>query len=300
MFQFALYRNLRDRRSDVFLDIHEYEEARERSFDLDKAFAIAYRRFDYPILIWPLVNFDRYMNAKGKRTSGVRGLFGKVSGGLSRRAENLYLSTFEHISDRQFFDPGYLSGIGRAYLEGYWQSPRYFEEGDIRRAFSFSKPADPSVALLLERIQSSHSIAIHFRRGDYAENPALTMIYGNICTPAYYARAADLAMRRVGNPTFFVFSDDIEWVRHQSFVRELGNIVEVEINHRNSWTDMMLMSKCKHNIVANSSYSWWAAWLNDNPSKMVICPSKWVNEGYEDKLSDLSEILPRDWIKIDG
>lgn len=160
-------------------------------------------------------------------------------------------------------------------LLGYFQSEKYFKdfEGDIRTFFTptSNTPSKPGVA------------SIHVRRTDYLKfpnhHPTLDM--------KYYEKA----MEKVGVNKFLVFSDDIPWCK-QHFV---GNQFEFSENH-NEITDLALQMKCEHNIIANSTYSWWAAWLNDNKEKKVVCPEKWFGPALS--MHNIKDLFPNGWIKI--
>lgn len=182
------------------------------------------------------------------------------------------------------------SSSGYRFLYGGWHNPSYFAsvEEQVRQAFQFNTlHLDKHNSQLIEKINLCNSVAIHVRRGDFVKESKL---FGNIATPEYYKKAIEYIKRHVEDPVFYVFSDDIVWCRE--------NIKEKDVRYidfntgQDSWKDMMLMSKCKHNINANSTFSWWGAWLNDNPEKIVIVPNKFTNtEGSE-------QIYPKDWIKI--
>ncbi len=124
--------------------------------------------------------------------------------------------------------------------------------------------------------------------GDYVNHP----IHGGICTMDYYQQAIDIMKSKIVNPKFFIFSNDIEWCHSHL---KLADAVYITGNKgENSYRDMQLMSMCKHNIIANSSFSWWGAWLNNNPDKIVIAPAKWFN----DPKINTRDLIPDDWIKI--
>ena len=117
-------------------------------------------------------------------------------------------------------------------------------------------------------------------------------IYGNIATPKYYKESIKLIEEKIENPTFFVFSNDMEWVKENIQIN--SRVFYVDINSGDdSYKDMQLMSKCKHNIIANSSFSWWGAWLNENKNKIVVAPKKWVNR--DDVDSDKIELFCKNW-----
>jgi len=146
---------------------------------------------------------------------------------------------------------------------------------------------------ILQTIKETNSISIHVRRGDYVEDK-VTNAYHGVCNLEYYLEALKQLERRYDNLILFFFSDDIDWVKKKfSYLEQSKFFVENNINEKN-WIDMCLMSSCKHNIIANSSFSWWGAWLNSNASKTVFAPKKW---NYNKEL-DISSLLPVEWIKL--
>lgn len=141
----------------------------------------------------------------------------------------------------------------------------------------------------MRRIIETNSVSIHIRRGDYLSeiNQGL---YGGICTEMYYAKAITYICNKIDQPSFFVFSNEIDWVKNNV---DIPNPTYIDFNNgADSWQDMFLMSQCKHNIIANSSFSWWGAWLNRNTNKIVITPSRFIN------LEEDSDIIPDAWIRI--
>lgn len=182
------------------------------------------------------------------------------------------------------------------YFSGYWQTERYFSniEDVIRMKFSFNlEKISERNSSLLNEITNKNSISIHARRGDYVSNPTVKMILGDICGLDYYIKAIEYINSNVENPFFYFFSDEPEWVRENFLHLSLTNSKIIDWNKKeNSWQDMMLMSRCKHNIIANSSFSWWGAWLNKYPNKIIIAPAKWFNK------TEALDIVPENWIKI--
>lgn len=167
--------------------------------------------------------------------------------------------------------------MDQVYLEGYWQTEKYFSkiEEVLRKDFTFPTITDENNRKLVSEIQGCQAVSMHIRRGDYLSEKNAPM-HGNICTKEYYERAISYIRENVENPIFFVFTDDADWAR-----QEYGNNKEfmiVDNNHgEDSYRDMQLMSLCKHHIIANSSFSWWGAWLNPDKEKIVVAPSKWFN-----------------------
>jgi hypothetical protein len=190
-----------------------------------------------------------------------------------------------------------LDAPSAVYLQGYWQSEKYFRDihETIREEFTF--PADTEndyLSELFNLIRQTNSVAVHVRRGDYATDKMTNSVHGLLPTE-YYLGAIRLIKQKQINPVFFVFSDDPQWVS-ESFPNEPGYVI---INHKKpvrNYVDMMLMSACKHNIIANSSYSWWGAWLNNNPGKIVIAPEKWYTEGNNAEV--IKDRIPEGWITI--
>ena len=172
------------------------------------------------------------------------------------------------------------------YLSGYWQSEKYFMDikDKIREAFTFDDKNECDMAIK-NLICSTESVAVHIRRGDYVNNK----LHGNICGVQYYKNAIAFIREKIKEPKFFVFSDDIEWCETNL---NLEDAVMVRGNTGiNSYLDMYFMSLCKHNIIANSTFSWWGAWLNANPYKKVAAPSQWFNLSN----SPVGDIIPTEW-----
>jgi len=200
-----------------------------------------------------------------------------------------------YVQERDFnFDPEILAINKGVYLDGYWQSENYFKdiEAVIRKELSIKTPIDDDNCAIRDKIDNDHSISIHIRRGDYVSNSSTTMIYG-ICSLDYYRRAVAIMAGRVKSPHFFIFSDDPSWARDNLKLPFPATFI-VNNGPDKDYEDLRLMSLCRHNILANSSFSWWGAWLNAHPDKMVIAPQKWFNT---DKM-DPRDLVPQRWIKI--
>lgn len=191
------------------------------------------------------------------------------------------------------YDTRYINKTdGLSYYYGFWQSDKYFLNLrnlllDIFR-FDESKLNEKSKNNLVF-IRKVNSVSVHIRRGDYLEAPYKNL-YDGICNKEYYERALTLIKQRYPDACFFFFSNDMEWVRQQF---KIENAIFIEHNYGNqSWQDMYLMSECKHNIIANSTFSWWGAWLNKNANKMVISPKHFINIEID------CDIVPESWIKL--
>lgn len=191
-------------------------------------------------------------------------------------------------------DKGFEAGIltlDNRYYKGYWQNESYFLEvgKEVRDAYRFKDFDRPELVELADEISSCESVSMHIRRGDYLTTP----LYMGICDIDYYIRALEVIKDKVKKDiSIYAFSNDAEWVRSNF---DGFNVTVVDINHgEQSYRDMQLMSLCKHNIIANSSFSWWGAWLNNHEDKIVIAPKKWVNSDKE----VFNGIVPERWIKV--
>ncbi len=178
------------------------------------------------------------------------------------------------------------------YLDGYWQSEKYFKkiENVIRKEFIFKKPMNQINQELANQINQVNSVSLHVRRGDYIINKPIL----DICSLEYYQNAINYIINKVENPHFFVFSDDPKWVADNLNTPFRYTLVTNNLEE-NNYEDMRLMSFCRHNIIANSSFSWWGAWLNNNPDKVVIAPRNWsFSEMYSKNRA------PKNWIRLEN
>lgn len=200
-----------------------------------------------------------------------------------------------HIQEKYFhFDPTILSIKHDAYLSGYWHSERYFSDftNELRHDFTFNQPLTGENKRIAEEILEYNSVSLHIRRGDYVNNTKNINFHGSCSLDYYYKGLAKISSRQ-DNLRVYVFSDDIEWAKRNIDI----TYPTLFINHnqgKDAFEDMRLMSLCKHNIIANSSFSWWGAWLNRYPEKMVIAPKRWFNQ----PLYDTRDLLPDSWIKL--
>lgn len=191
-------------------------------------------------------------------------------------------------------DDKFIRLKGNFYIRGFFQYEEYFK--DIRD--TLLKEFKPKIAISSENlrckeiIQNSESISIHIRRGDHLhfEN----MNFHGICGKEYYLNAKRIIVEKAKNPIFFYFSDDVDWVIKNMDISENDYIIEHNTGDNSYW-DLQLMSYCKHNIIANSSFSWWAAWLNENKNKIVIGPNSWYKNS---KLKNINH-CSKEWISLE-
>ena len=211
--------------------------------------------------------------------------YGLLSVIWRRFSKKFIYSYFIKYSER------YLTLKGDLYFDGFWQSPKYFN--DIRH--ELLKEITPSFNLSnnyykhLKKIESCNSVSLHVRRGDYLSKRVKEK-YG-LCSIDYYRKAVQKITESIENPVFFIFSDDMDWVKENFSL----NSKVVFLSHKGliDLEELFLMSKCKHNIIANSTFSWWGAWLNQNLKKMIICPDPWFDYEIYDK-----SLIPKSWILI--
>lgn len=198
------------------------------------------------------------------------------------------------------FNPEILELKGNIYLNGYWQSEKYFEairsnllsEFSLQNSLLNKLESDKSLKRIKELINSTNSVSVHFRRGDYVSDAVTSQFHGT-CSINYYQNAIKQIATQISNPHFFLFTDDPDWVKSQKIIEDFQTTLAVTSNMH---LDMYLMSLCKHNIIANSSFSWWGAWLNRNEDKLVIAPKTWYAK---DELNQQSQdLIPQNWIRL--
>jgi hypothetical protein len=278
MFQYATARSL-SKDGPVYFDLSFFsknhfstENFTARDYKLNLFKKLKGKEFNQKLI--------RAITTKNKKYLFVKRL-------LPDHFKNITYLNDENISSYQ---PKYVS----IYLDGYFQDPTHFESirGILLSEFKF--PEIPlNLNYLADKIsRCQNAISIHVRRGDYLK-PAINDVHG-VLSSNYYKNATDYMSAEVANPTYFIFSDDAEWCNvNLPFIHNEKYIVGQKYN---DWVDMHLMSLCKHHIIANSSFSWWGAWLNQNPDKIVLAPESWhadkeVNERFR-------HIIPGNWMRL--
>lgn len=189
------------------------------------------------------------------------------------------------------FEPHVMARSGSLYLHGFWQSWKYFDAVSQSLRDRLAVPSRPSghIHALMKAICGSPAVSIHVRRGDYTTTYNQT-IFG-LCTPDYYRAAMTIMRDRIEDPRFFVFSDDPDWCRQQ--FRDSDTIIVSEHNS-DAQDDLAMMSHCRNHIIANSSLSWWGAWLGWRPESVIIAPVPWFTQS-----AHTPDLIPEDWIRLD-
>lgn len=187
-----------------------------------------------------------------------------------------------------------LTAPPNSYLVGFWQSEQYFAEAAdvIRAEFQFREPMDAPNREMAAQIQTVNAVSLHVRRGDYVQHASAAQTY-HPCDLDYYRSAVAAVCERVEEPHFFLFSDEPDWVRANLDLRHPSVTVDFNTGVRSS-QDMRLMSLCRHHIIANSSFSWWGAWLDPRPEKIVVAPRRW----FRDPARELDGMIPAGWLRV--
>jgi hypothetical protein len=265
--------------TQLLLDISEFETYRlHQGFELSKIFVGSFG----------VASSDQIKSLKG---SPLHGKMLKLASKISK----LFLKkSFIQEPHFQYWD-GIKSVADNSYLSGYWQSEKYFQnfQDQIATDFRFAIPLQGMNEALATTIQEDGqtSISLHIRRGDYVANPK-TQAYHGVCSLDYYQKAIAYLTGRVEKVHFFIFSDDPEWVK-QNLTMTYPHTFVSHNTGENSYNDMRLMSLCQHHIIANSSFSWWGAWLNQSTSKIVIAPKKWFAADI-----NAQDLLPSKWVAL--
>lgn len=275
LFQYAAGRRLANARcTELMLDLSWYK--RTPPSDTPWAYELGH----YPI--------------KARLATPSEAFWCRLHEGRLLRRLPLLPRRWRHYREKSFqFDASVLGLADSTYLDGYWQSHRYFEDcSDLIRSELTSLvrlgAQDEKVAALIAK---RTAVSVHVRRGDYVTNRAAAVNHG-LCSIDYYQAALDRMLPHVGQPHFFVFSDDPVWTREN--LQLPGPATFVDHNGpAAAFQDLRLMSLCDHQITANSSFSWWGAWLNARPDKIVVTPLQWFADQ-----RDTGSLTPDNWIRL--
>jgi len=199
------------------------------------------------------------------------------------------------IEKERNFHPEILSLKDNKCLIGGWQSEKYFKDikNNIRKLYSFHKLLTGKALEISKEIQNTNSVCIHVRRGDYVTSPLYNEVLG-IQELSYYTKALEILKSQRPVDSLFVFSDDINWCKKNLTFTIPANYMDYDTSEKKYITDMHLMSLCKHFIISNSTFGWWAAWLGNNKEKAVIAPKNW----FKNPAFSSTDIVPDDWLKL--
>lgn len=273
MFQYALALSLKEFGLDIKIDLASFKKnVLHNGFELNKIFHISI----------PVAEHEEVKHLKDDNTSYLHKVKRKIVGRKK-----------SHITENNF-NLESLNLNDNFYLDGYWQSENFFDVGrkKVIETYQFPKIYDSRNEDIISKIKNSNSVSIHVRRGDYINNSKIYKEYGAICGKEYYDNAISKLKSHIKNPTFFVFTNDSEWAKKNLSISNQSHLIDWN-KKENSFKDMYLMTLCKHNIIPNSSFSWWGAWLNKNKNKTVIAPNIWkISEGSNNWRT------PKDWFRI--
>lgn len=279
MFQYALgYSMAKERNTTLYLDPYKYNN---KKYNYSDGFLLQ-KAFDTE------VNF-----ANKKELFSTLGVFYKLRKFSHRPGVKKLLCNFYKERSPFIYDEN-LHAIekSRVYLEGFWQSFKYFEKytNELRPLFlpRYNSLSDYHKKIL-KKFLPTNAVSIHIRRGDYVTNKIYSSIF-HLTDVHYFKASIELIRSRVNNPVFYIFSDDLAWVKNQSIFQGMNLI---DGSNFPPYNDYYLMSLCNHHIISNSSFSWWPAYLNNYPNKIVISPKMWSNLN-----SDLCDLIPPSWIQL--
>ena len=275
LFQYALGRHLADIHGTTLkIDITGFE---------------TYKLHKYSLGSFRIIEDFAAVEEIEELTTRTKGIFERLLGRRPKRART-------HIREKRLFH--FNKRICRlpdnVYLDGYWQSEKYFRSisGILRDEFVVKDPQQGRDRELADIIATKQAVSVHIRRADYVTNEKTKQVHG-LCSLDYYSVCMDRIAGMIEEPHFFVFSDDPEWARQN--LKHACPITVVDQNGADkNYEDLRLMSQCRHHIIANSSFSWWGAWLNARDGKIVFAPKVWYAKANE----YLKDVTPAEWIRI--
>lgn len=191
------------------------------------------------------------------------------------------------------FDPNFYKAGSHLYLKGYRQSEQYFYniKERVRSTLALRDQLTSHLEDTTKELQSVNSVSVHIRRGDYTDVKVTD--YHGMLPYQYYQSAIQYIQAKIEKPLFYIFTDDVKWVKENMPFPASSKYISENVT-KSHYEDFYLMSRCRHEIIANSSFSWWAAWMNPNINKLVIAPKNWFNN----TALDTSDLIPSDWIRI--
>lgn len=262
LFQYAIGRQLAlNKNTDFKLDTSFFGNQNLRSYKLSN--------FNVEATIATDEEISNYLDVYSNKS-----LYAKVYRRIERTRPKHKKRYFKE-AEWWVYEPELFKTPGDVYIDGYWQHYKYFANlhPQILDEITLKNPCSIEVEGIAAKMKNSSSVAVHIRRGDYITDPSAYNLMG-VLPVSYYTEAIKYLKAKITNPRFYFFSDDLDWVRENLIT---GDDMEVvELKDGKDYLDLDLMSKCAHNIIANSSFSWWGAFLNRNPDKIVVAPAQWV------------------------
>lgn len=272
MFQYATGRALAIKNKDILkIDDSSLSFAKEIGY-IHRAFSLQYFNIGAGVVDQKDVIKIKY----------PKGLISKIISKINTKILKKYFVNY---------DKTVMEQTGDIFLDGYYQSEKYFKdyEKEIRESLTLKEGLKGELKSYLEKIKNDpYSVSVHVRRGDYVKHPE----FGGICSINYYKDAEELILKSIPEANFYIFSDDVNWVRKNIFFGRHVNFLHK--HYSKDFEELVMMSYCKHNIISNSSFGWWGAWLNTNKDKIIIAPKEWAKKGKE----RFKDIVPESWIRI--
>ncbi len=284
LFQFATALSLaKKNHARVFLDLSWFDKDHLSAGETPRAYALGVYDLGCNVLI------------KNNRRKASHKQLTRYIDAVVRRVKKYINVGIPHFYEKSMkFHPNLIQSELPIWLDGYWQSYKYFEDikPALREMIAFSRNMNSTMQAIYKDILVKDAICIHVRRGDYVTNPSAAQFHG-LCDLSYYYSGINLVIKNLINPHAFIFSDDPLWVRSNFKLQIPSTIVDIN-GPDEAHQDLWLMAACKHFIIANSSLSWWGAWLSDQSDKIVVAPNQWFLNGQ----MSTEDLIPDQWIRI--
>ena len=283
LFQYALARQLAIQNNDQLkLDISFYANQSLRSYRLDK--------YNIQAKIAQPDQMDKLLSVYNS-PSVYNKIYRRIEGRLPKQYKR-------HYREREWwgYEPEVFNITGNVYLEGYWQHYQYYQNLDKRifDELTLKDTTEQSSYALFKQVQQDHSsVSLHIRRGDYITDKQANNLMG-ILPLTYYQRAIEHIKGKIKTPSFYIFSDDLDWAKDNLKIDAPVSFADIDGGSKD-YLELDLMSSCRHQIVANSSFSWWGAFLNRNPSKIVVSPAQWVKQ---EEINNKTFLHFPAWVKL--
>jgi Glycosyl transferase family 11 len=274
MFQYAVGRKVAlEKKVDLKLDLSFYVNGNSNTYKLNQ--------------------FN--IHAEVATVEEISDMLGKRNHSFSAKALNKIKNTisgYPVLWEKEWwvFDDKFDKLSKSVYLHGFWQHLKYLDNLNPLILEELTLKNDDTLVNLSKIFSACQSVSVHIRRGDYLTNKEANTLIGTLPVK-YYQDAMNIIESKISDPQYFFFSDDIAWVKNE--FKHLQNAFFIE-GYKN-YEDLILMSRCRHNIIANSSFSWWAAFLNNNTSKLVVSPKQWV---LPDEVNKKIHLVPPEWVRV--